>query len=505
MPGGVTAVISKSVRAIYEFLPEIDTITIVCGRTNGIKELTDELTGYARVSGKKVAIDVLVEIDYLDAGADPDADAVKRIKKILLERYQNSDWWIHNYHIGKNPIFTESLLQIAREKEDLNMVFHIHDFPECSRYDNLRFLNRIISRSPYPIRPNVRYAVINGRDRKLLCKAGVPKELVFLLNDPVAEEELDRSKSKQVKRQLGEAFSDGFPRFDPDHAIMLYPIRTIRRKNVLEAGLIASVSTVPVNLLVTLPGISAIERPYSDIVEKAFKTGLIKGLWGIGTRLQQCGLEFADVKASADILCSSSIQEGFGYQYISADQWGVPMVARYLDILDGIRDVFDTKQTFFYTHLRVPMNREMQIELGNLYEKKIGGLTEYLEPDTIKNLRQKIASMLKDRTIDFSFLDIHQQSDFLSRARSHPSLRDEVRALNRNLFEAAESFLTAPPHIESAKLDTRFTLRGFAGDMQKILCSFAESNMMKPELETEVQDRLLRSFAEPDYIRLLYT
>lgn len=504
MPGGVTSVISKSVRAIVEFLSEINSITIVCGRKNGTKELSDELTGFARVFGKKIAIDVLEEIDYLDADADPDTDAVKHTKKILLERYRNSNWWIHNYHIGKNPIFTESLLQIVREREDINMVFHIHDFPECSRYDNLRFLNRIISLSPYPIRPNVRYAVINGRDQKLLCEAGVPKELVFLLNDPVAEEEIDRSKSKQVKQKLRMAFGDDFPGFDPEHAIMLYPIRTIRRKNVLEAGLIATVSAAPVNLVVTLPGISIQEKPYSDAVEKAFKTGLINGLWGIGARLEQCDVTFAQIKASAALLCSSSIQEGFGYQYISADQWGVPMVARYLDILDGIKDVFDKKQTFFYTQFRVPSSRETQNEMRDLYEKKIGGLSEYLDPDTVNNLRQKITSMLKDRTIDFSFLDVHQQYDFLSQVRAHPSLRDEVRALNKDLFKTVASFLSEPSGFRSRNLDARFTFRGFAGDTQRILSSFAVPFSENPEIETEVQNRLLRSFASPDYIRLLY-
>ncbi|MFW5828425.1 MAG: hypothetical protein ACOCU4_10045, partial [Alkalispirochaeta sp.] len=193
LPGGVTGVIEHTNRALSNHSSTVDSVEIVSGSRENLDNLTIE-----------AAITVMPEIGYMSkqrlaeyAPAPPEptngstgegplgqvgaeevaagAEALaERISKELSSRWGgDSVWWVHNYHLGKNPAFTRALIDIAHRHPDQKIVLHIHDFPECGRYSNLRYLRQSGVSEPYPNLPNLTYLTINSRDRDRLLNAGV--------------------------------------------------------------------------------------------------------------------------------------------------------------------------------------------------------------------------------------------------------------------------------------------------------------------------------------------
>ncbi|MEA1910571.1 MAG: hypothetical protein U9N32_02720, partial [Spirochaetota bacterium] len=258
LPGGVTQVITSSAIAALRYLPDIEGITLVSGNYENTENvITDIKTQLKDFNSGIIDVDsfILPEIGYLsDKTKDPD---LKNLKDILNKSFSGNIWWIHNYHLGKNPIFTEALLQIAEDFPIQKMIMQIHDFPEASRYENLENLRKYVIRSFYPIYSNVRYVVINSRDYAYLTDAGIPRELVFLLNNPVESLKREEGKThfdrlstalsnrrrKGTMEKIDKILSKSAPSYIKGAPLMVYPVRTIRRKNVLEAGLLAKCST----------------------------------------------------------------------------------------------------------------------------------------------------------------------------------------------------------------------------------------------------------------------
>ena len=282
LPGGVTGVITSALRAVLDYLPEITQITVVTGQAENIASVYDSANRQLSqpLPDGKLKIEVLPEIAYLndDTAGNPigvkafgqPETSILRLKELLTARYsgENVFWWIHNYHLGKNPIFTAALLDIIRVRPEQRILLQIHDFPECSRYENIAFLREYVKSSLYPVSPGVRYLVINNRDRDFLIQAGIDPAQVFLLHNPIVTDKKNLPERTDARKHLNKLFASQSS-FVPDAPVLLYPVRTIRRKNILEAALICKISKYPVNLIVTLPGISEQEKPYSDLVEKS--------------------------------------------------------------------------------------------------------------------------------------------------------------------------------------------------------------------------------------------
>lgn len=502
-PGGVTEVIASSVEAILRRLPQIESVTIVCGDRDNTETLAIPLASAAKEHGKSFGIDIVPEIGYLDMHAPPDPRLAEAVNS-ALSRYRGSTWWVHNYQIGKNPVFTNTLLGAILEESDQTVVLHIHDFPERARFDNLSFLNRHLTHAPYPIRPNVRYAVINARDRSLLMKVGIPGSHVFLLNNPVKTSLPDRSSAHLTKRSLEAAFGGEFPRFRPERPLIMYPVRTIRRKNVLELGLIAALDPAEPSLVVTLPGISQLERPYSDIVERGFRERVIPGLWGIGNRLVDTGTNFSSLIAAADMLGSSSVQEGFGYLYVDAGQLGIPLIARRLEVLDGIMDVFDPVRCRFYDSLTVPVGRRIMTSCSDAYHARIRDLAGFLDATTVSRLEAEIDGMFDGEAAEFSFLDVENQYGILRRVREDRIFGEEIVANNPDIFNALGHLHRQPLLDGIGTLDPRFSLEGVAQGIGEILSSFGGPSRSDRDFEPRIQRRLIDSFARIENLRLLY-
>lgn len=539
-PGGVTGVIKSSVEAARKELSNIDEVVLVTGDLSHTEEMVGAL-------GDGVRLLHMPEIGYLSLsqlsepsgstlpGEHPSqekkeqtrkteaARLAKRIRNRLLQECEpeSSIWWVHNYHLGKNPVFTDALLRLAEEQREIRLLLQIHDFPEDARYANLRYLNLLLSGRAYPIAGNIRYAAINSRDLRLLRRAGLPEEHSFLLPNPIGRAtpagSEQRTESAEVRKRLNRAFSRRFPLFDPDSPIALYPVRTIRRKNVMEAALLVHSLSRPVNLVVTLPGVSQQEKNYSAMVEHSYNEGTIRGLWGIGKELEGAGVRFEELQGAADLFISSSVQEGFGFQYVDSLRWGKPLVARDLAVLDDLRPLL--RDAYFYEGALVPTSTaslsDVRPMLKMQYQERLDRLEQTLPGQLVRRLQGEVAEMLSKETIDFSFLMPQMQYTYVKDLRDG-AFRADVAALNHETLGALEADLERGEQRDSAealeKVEQRFGFPAYGERLRQIMDSFGtKGSAGKLEAREEangqkdpVQDALTEEFATIDQLRLLF-
>ncbi len=509
-PGGVTNVVALSVRAILDYLPQIRRIRLVCGNERHLQTLRHHLASGNEPQGVQVEFEVLPELYYLRRDAVPgdrDLPDPSNLKRTLLERFAGAYWWVHNYHLGKNPVFTEVLLEIAAETPEQPLLFHIHDFPECARYDNLVLIDRFIHQPLYPTTPNVRYAVINNRDLKLLRDAGVPSQQVALLNNPVPADHPTPPDAGEVRRKLEKSFAPRFPGYRPGAPLLFYPVRTIRRKNALEAGLIARAAREPANLIITLPGISEKEAPYSKLVHECFERGVIPGMAGVGAELGEAGIGFQELALSTDCVVSSSVQEGFGYLFIDGRRWEKSVCARYLDILDGIADIVDGDGAHFYRELRVPVTAEQRKQIAQAYRKRVEAVSSHLPETARAKLETEIERAFAGDEVDFSFLSVSGQLETLEAASDNPSFRRSVLEANPELFDELTRLAGTRPKNIDDRIQRHFSLDSFAGTLRGILESFEEPRSASAgdgKAPSLIHENLKTAFAGLDYLRLLY-
>ncbi|MFW6223649.1 MAG: glycosyltransferase [Spirochaetota bacterium] len=547
--GGVAGVITQACIALGLHSDAVAEVILVAGSDENTDDVSSRIRDAA--PGLGVSVRVHPELAYLSEQSDVSMAALEaRIVSILTGNYLSEDivWWVHNYHLGKNPAFTSALIDVLETEPGQRAVFQIHDFPECARFENLAELRSHVSGSVYPVLPNLVYATINLRDRRLLTEAGIPESAVFALPNPVpapappgaagiagpaeapeAPEGPDRS---EVLHRLAGVCGERFPAFDPEGALVLYPVRAIRRKNVFEAGfltrLLNSELSPPANLILTLPGTSPLEKPYSDMVQTAFEDGVLPGMAGIGTELEAAGLRFEDLTRAADLVVSTSVQEGFGYAFFEAPLRGTPLVARYLDVLNGLDHLFEGYPHAFYRELRVPFESPsidsirtiLRIRYDEHLERAAGSMPEA----TRRRVEAEIAEMLNAATIDFSFLMPQIQYAY-AKDLADDGFANEVRSLNFEVIGPLLRLLESPGRprgVDTPSITAELGYAPYAARFETLLAHLHERSRsgngthgtggaQDGAARTDgtkgpdhVQQRLLEAFAHKDYFRLLY-
>jgi hypothetical protein len=513
LPGGVTDVIRLSLQAFYQD-SRFRSITIVCGRNENISTMEDQFSRLKEASpGPALSIKILPELDYLNE-ADESSEKGGDLKMLLMKQFSsaNSIWLIHNYHLGKNWLFTRTVLELAGEGVQ-KMILQIHDFPECGRYTNLKRLKDHISGSLYCDSPSVRYCVINKRDYNLLLKAGLKESRLFLLENPVVEEKEAPGSTEDDRRNLIaklSAYSPAKGNFHNDGQIWLYPVRSIRRKNILEGGLIVGMMEKPVNLVVTLPGISSQEKGYSDMAEQAFKEGIIPGFWGSGLLPEESGIGYRDMIRNADLIYSSSIQEGFGYMYLNAILWNKPLIARYLDIMEGFMPLFESYPSRFYSSVRIPARKRLKETVRNEYLDRFDTIRPSLPAELKEKLREELEGFLKEEGIDFSYISALDQYSALQTLTEDKGYLKECREMNASLMSSLKNLTLPGEGNHREKLYENYGLPSYRKAFSRILDSL-QNSMKKEEssdsgkLEKSLPDaKLLQDFTRLEYLRLLY-
>ena len=527
LPGGVTTVIRDGARALLahrHLVPELTRLVVVAAGAE---------------DGGLVAP---VERRRLDAVGYDDAPATvagqRQLADLLRTRFGDGVWWIHNHHLAKNTRFTGAVLHAAAAGQP--MILQIHDFPENARPANLARLQREVPASPYPDGDAVRYAVLNRRDHDALVAAGCPPARIALLANPVrpaaplpapetepaqaARARLQAAASTPAPAGGGEALGTGS--YDPRRPLWLYPVRVRRRKNVLEAGLLARLAGA--NLVVTLPASSAAETPYWRAVERLFADGAIPGLCGVGARLEAHGLSFDDLLAAAHLIVSPSVEEGFGFQFVNALQWRRPLLARRLPVLDDLRALLEGYPAAVYDAVHCPLSGAERRTLRAAYDPVVqraahalsvpgsdGGLhapprasgpgRDRDHPHDL--LRAELDSILSDDTVDFSYLGPAQQAALLRRCHDD-RVAHELRHANAELLDTVRALPHRPLPDRGGRIETAFGEAAFARRGAALLAPLmaCAARRGKPEAAapTAIDPVAVRTaFVNPAALRLL--
>ncbi|ADN02600.1 glycosyltransferase family 1 protein [Spirochaeta thermophila] len=501
-PGGVTSVITDGVRGLLTHWEDVSIRLIT-----GSREDTDRvLRSIGAASDSRVEVRVHPQVGYHDQDAPlPDATRIEEIRRILTTEAGECDLlWVHNYHLGKNPAFTEALLRTIDDLPSRRFLLHIHDFPESGRYQNLASLH-LVTRSPlYPTGPNVRYALINRRDLRILREAGIPADRLFLLENPyhpLPPPTLTDPRPVLLTRLA--------PHLSPATPLHLSPIRTIRRKNVLEGALLSRLLSPDALYAVSLPGTSQQETAYSELVEACYREGLIRGLFPLGPLAEQVGLPFPTTLHAADLLVSSSVQEGFGYLFIQALDVGKPLLARRLDILEGFEEIFTDYPAFLYSDVRIPASlvdtHLIPIpELAEAYRRKLRTITPLLPPSLGESLDAQLREEFESSAIDFSYLPVPAQKALLHLITETPHTLESIRTANATLLEQAAETLTRPLPPDTRDRLARFSLEAHLVTLARILESYTLPATPDPPHPEGIPDQVLHAFARKEYLRLLY-
>jgi hypothetical protein len=532
--GGVTAVIAEACGILLRHRV-VESITLVTGTEDKVQEMVHRLRGAGGIDSSAVQSVVHPELGYAANIPGFNSDELSgRIKAVLTQNYcrKNTIWWIHNHHLGKNPALTRAVVEVLRERPEQRCILQIHDFPEAGRYANLAYLNEHVSSDPYPILSNVQYVVLNERDRRILLAAGIPEAATSVLQNPVKSMPMKPAPNSGGNfRAALAAFhaKSGPPRteqgsFDPAGRILVYPVRCIRRKNVLEAALLTRLleeqSEHSANLLITLPGVSEQERRYSQMVEEAYQRGVIRGIFGIGETLDTAGVTFSELMTQSDLIISTSVQEGFGYAFFEGLASGTPLLARYLDVLEGTQSLFHGFAAHFYHGVRVPFSTpslsDTRSYLRSRYQEQIDELRDHLPAPVISSLEGEIEEMLAAEDIDFSYLMPQMQYSFVTDLADR-DLRRRLVDANRTLVDHMASLIGSRNETAGSAVTERFGPTAFARAFQDVLDELnirhsggeGSARVVSPRIVAEssrpVQQRVLLHFATLGYLRLLYS
>lgn len=341
-PGGVTRIIESQIKSLKECYPNLDILVLTghCEKPDVIRELgadilTNENLNYLPETGVNINAEFHLIHDFLSTQIRAD-DIVH----------------VHNLNLGKNPLLT---LVISNFIEEGYLVLnHAHDFAE-DRPKNWNFLKNIIEddfgknlqQVLYPNLPNLLHATLNSFDKRRLTAYGVRDENAFLLPNPVSlNQKIKTVNSEELKRKICNQLS-----IDPEKKLVSYPVRVIRRKNIGEYILLATLFSEEANWLVTQPPKNPLEiEPYEEWKKFCSEMGI--------RLIFEAGIitDFEELLFASDFCVTTSIKEGFGMVYLEPWLFNTPVIGRDLSQITEDIKKSGLKFPLLYSELKVPAN-----------------------------------------------------------------------------------------------------------------------------------------------------
>ena len=508
LPGGVCSALKNSLVALAEsgWLSQ-RPVKILTGRTTGV----GEFCAFLGQRGLKTQIEVDSRLDYSERvwpGKDEFGQEAFRLAKWFLRQARgDSLFWVHNPTLGKNPLVTAALMQAAQEAVASGaahqFLYHIHDFAECGRFWNLTHLRRCWGdgglEDVYPPLANVSYGVLNKADSRRLAQAGIPGERVFLLPNAVPSVWTEKRKSKEsIGKDLQTYARERDYKFECRRPWWTLPIRLIRRKNVVEALLLAAMAEDSPQLLITLDANSEPERPYAEAVKELCRKEKYPAVVGFGHELVGSAFSFDDLLLASDVVVSTSLLEGFGFAFLEGANRGRPLVGRNLN--DVTADFVDAgfPSTALYEEFLVPIDlqtRKKMIDKGQRFAREQGRLLG-LNPLTVDRFSAEVEAIFSNPTVDFGFLELGQQIHLTGLLRKG-DLLGELKLLNSRAVEPAEF-----PSDFGQRVEERFGPEAHAA---RLTATFERifARRHREEKVTNASNRLLDLYFRPRFHRPL--
>jgi len=485
LKGGVTTVVKnlvKTLRDDYNF-------TIFGSKKMGIEGIEDIL------SFENVDFIDFPELGYIypDNTDQKDFECLKESISKKLNDFLDEDaiYWVHNYHLGKNPAFTQAFKEFVVNK-NVPTIIQIHDFPECARWENYSFVRKFIKSSLYPIKSNIIYATINLSDYNRLIKSGIPEEnLCYLPNAVELKKERNEEIQKFGKTQIIKKLKELGFNVKENNKNILYPTRTIRRKNILEAVLINRLHGKS-NLLITLPANSDKERPYEKVVKETFESEKVNGAWGISAKDPSL---FPYIVKFSDLFFSSSVLEGFGMIYLESKFNNKNFLTRKLDIIEDFKNIKDIS---YYDGLYVNLSEIEKEKIKKEYQEHIDGIP--ISNNYKDILLQDLNLKFENESVDFSYLPVQMQKEFCLKDKTEINYLKEI---NKGIFDKID-LLTTSNHIDQGINTEEFSLKSYKKRISEIIESFGNTKNTYTESK-KIDEEILKSFLKLENIRLIYS
>ena len=383
-------------------------------RRGGVTRVICASAGILRDAGEEVEIwsgeastDPLPEgvgFRYLtDLAYRPDfsEQACHALTQILMAAHREGDLWhIHNFSLGKNPVFTAAVCKLAAA--GLPLVLQIHDFAEDGRPANLNLLRTTLPKGCsklYPFGPHIVYAVLQARDRAVLQTAGIPADRIVLLPNPISSDL-------------------NIPPPNPAPQRLLYLTRAIRRKNVGEFVYWAKALAHHFEFCTSLIPENPAEKIHFDRWAAFCESENIPIKWGVGLS----GKSFETVLTESDACISTSVGEGFGMSFLEPYAVGRSVLGRDLPLITHGFKQDGVQLDHLYAALPVPIDAldldfwPRALQAVNQWRRRMG-LPADLDPNTLQN------AWVREGQIDFGRLDESAQRHILktiSMSHLHP-------------------------------------------------------------------------------------
>ncbi|MBD3249137.1 hypothetical protein GF336_03770 [Candidatus Woesearchaeota archaeon] len=317
----------------------------------------------------------------------------------------------HNINLLKNSYLGAALGMLAKEleEEDFTLIFQVHDFAEENREDRLNLMLNCTGKEDrkfgasiaYPLGKNILYCTINSRDKGLLEKTGIPEERISLFPNGIDTEKLS-AKPKDCKgliEDIGKYAEANSYRFEKDRKRLAYPVKVIRRKNVIEALLILKLLNSIKDewqLFITLDAHSPADREYSEKVKRYVKGHGLPVVIGFGYELispeeskDMYGMN--DLFGIADAIITTSIQEGFGFTFLEGWVAGKKVIGRGIDFIFEDLEKNGLEIEHFYDNIDIDGNDFADYSYDKQFE-----LLEKADYDALKEQLQKMIDLLYD-------------------------------------------------------------------------------------------------------------
>ena len=434
-PGGVFQVIANHLQSLKVFCDTDSDHRVAIFHGGLIEDVQG--TKWASTPNMTVSTHAIAGLGY-DAWPESPLDSAGLAANILSALQEckfspaDSVLHVHNHSLGKNVSLPGALQEVANRGYPL--LLQIHDFAEDFRDEQYQRLKSALGSQPhsldkmlYPQANHIHYAVLNGRDRQILTKSGLPTERLHPLPNPIVDPGPlpDRDEIRSNMR-LKKGISI-------DQPLVIYPVRGIRRKNLGELLLWSALFNQQASFGATLAPQNEVEK-ISYGRWKSFAEDLrLPCYFELGD-----SFSFKENLAAADALITTSVAEGFGMVFLETQLVRRPLLGRKLPEITSDFENNGVDLSLLYQALHIPIDF---LGKDRIYENIFIAYCKAIEKFGASEQQKTKAHnalnhILSSSIIDFAMLTPSLQKAIISDVVKNKEKAKSIRQLNPLLKES---------------------------------------------------------------------
>jgi len=373
-------------------------------------------------------IRVLPELGYARAVENCSAgDLTSQLRQLAREALGEAPdiWHFHNHSLGKNPHFPQIVTRLTAAHE--RVILQIHDLAESGRPENYPLI--AACETLYPYSKRIHYTFLHTGDLETFTRAGLPLENASLLPNPISPANIRHAADSQSA------------------AIVLAPVRGIRRKNLGELVFLSALAPNGTGFAVSRAPLNPEALPVHDTWRKFANRQRLPIEFDVVARFSPAAGATTDFEAwvaHATHFITTSVAEGFGLPFLEAIAHGKPLLGRNLPHLTNEHAQHGIQTGHLYDRLLIPvdwidltiLNDHLTTDLERTYRA-------YQRPLSSEFIDTQLARLSEGGWLDFGNLPESIQQGIIERFTSDPANRMIPRIEIKGHSEPAAQWLSA--------------------------------------------------------------